>query len=153
MPFDLTEDQRGVLGHLLLLVATAPADVGLAAMLRSRVDATLATLPDRQRDVLVARFGLADGRPRTRPHLGKEWGLTTERIRRVEQDALQAFSTAARWTNRNASYPPARDRAVSPPAGSSASGARTWTPPGRPTGSSARRSPAPAGRRTAGVIS
>jgi RNA polymerase sigma factor (sigma-70 family) len=48
----------------------------------------LATLPEREREVLRLRFGLTDGRVRTLTEVGQTFGLTRERIRQIERDAL-----------------------------------------------------------------
>jgi RNA polymerase primary sigma factor len=62
-----------------------------AAMLAVRGDqlnAVLRLLPDRERRVIQLRFGLADGRGRTLDEIGREFGLTRERIRQIEQRTL-----------------------------------------------------------------
>jgi len=49
----------------------------------------LGMLPDRSAAVMRMRFGLDDGRARTLDEVGKELGLTRERIRQIERDTLR----------------------------------------------------------------
>jgi len=49
----------------------------------------LSTLTDRERRVLQLRFGLEDGRSRTLEEVGREFGVTRERIRQIEAKALR----------------------------------------------------------------
>lgn len=61
---------------------------------RSRQKALVAglrQLPARQTKILAYRFGLADGRSRSRPWIGKQMGLSAERIRQIEKTALKAL--------------------------------------------------------------
>jgi RNA polymerase primary sigma factor len=53
--------------------------------------AGLGQLPPRQTRILAYRFGLADGRSRSRPWIGKQMGLSAERIRQIEKTALKAL--------------------------------------------------------------
>ena len=48
----------------------------------------LDTLAERERKVIELRFGLADGHPRTLEEVGKEFGVTRERIRQIESKTL-----------------------------------------------------------------
>ena len=50
----------------------------------------LGQLTERERRVLQLRFGLGDGRSRTLEEVGREFGVTRERIRQIESKALQA---------------------------------------------------------------
>jgi RNA polymerase primary sigma factor len=62
--------------------------------LRSRVLAdAVGSLPERQRDVLVLRYGLGDAEPRTLEDIGRRLGLTRERVRQIEVEALQRLAT------------------------------------------------------------
>ncbi len=53
-------------------------------MLHAAVRDALATLPQREREVMELRFGLDDGRVRTLEEVGKAFGVTRERIRQIE---------------------------------------------------------------------
>ncbi|NQU97050.1 MAG: sigma-70 family RNA polymerase sigma factor, partial [Chloroflexi bacterium] len=52
-------------------------------------DEVLNTLSLRERKVLQLRFGLEDGRSRTLEEVGREFGVTRERIRQIEAKALR----------------------------------------------------------------
>ena len=62
--------------------------------LRSQTLATaLRALPDRHRDVVVLRYGLADADPKTLEEIGRRLGLTRERVRQIEVEALKRLAT------------------------------------------------------------
>jgi len=69
--------------------ALAPADAASFQLLREQVDEVLHTLTDREARVLQLRFGLEDGRSRTLEEVGREFGVTRERIRQIEAKALR----------------------------------------------------------------
>jgi RNA polymerase primary sigma factor len=69
--------------------APVAADVVDFGLLQDRLRAVLGTLPDRSAAVMRMRFGLDDGRARTLDEVGKELGLTRERIRQIERDTLK----------------------------------------------------------------
>ena len=69
--------------------ATAPADAASFQLLKEQVDEVLHTLTDREARVLQLRFGLEDGRSRTLEEVGREFGVTRERIRQIEAKALR----------------------------------------------------------------
>ena len=58
-------------------------------MLREQMEDVLNTLSPRERDVLIMRFGLEDGKGRTLEEVGREFGVTRERIRQIEAKALR----------------------------------------------------------------
>ena len=64
---------------------------GLAATLRARADlgGVLADLPDQERRVVTQRFGLGGGEPLTLEAIGKQLGVTRERVRQIEAAALK----------------------------------------------------------------
>ncbi len=67
----------------------APADAAGKKLLREQVGNVLSTLSEREREVLAMRYGLADGRARTLEEVGREFGVTRERIRQIEAKALR----------------------------------------------------------------
>ena len=69
--------------------APAPADAASFQLLKEQVGEVLRTLTDREARVLQLRFGLQDGRSRTLEEVGREFGVTRERIRQIEAKALR----------------------------------------------------------------
>jgi RNA polymerase primary sigma factor len=69
--------------------APVAADVVDFGLLQDRLRSVLGSLPDRSAAVMRMRFGLDDGRARTLDEVGKELGLTRERIRQIERDTLK----------------------------------------------------------------
>jgi RNA polymerase primary sigma factor len=69
--------------------APVPSEVVDFGLLQDRLRSVLGTLPDRSAAVMRMRFGLDDGRARTLDEVGKELGLTRERIRQIERDTLR----------------------------------------------------------------
>ena len=67
----------------------APSDAASQQMLREQVSQVLDQLTERERRVLKLRFGLEDGHSRTLEEVGKEFGVTRERIRQIEVKALR----------------------------------------------------------------
>ena len=67
----------------------APADAASAQLLREQVQEVLNSLTDRESRVLKLRFGLEDGRTRTLEEVGREFGVTRERIRQIEAKAIR----------------------------------------------------------------
>jgi RNA polymerase primary sigma factor len=66
-----------------------PEDAASHELLKEQVTEVLDTLNDREKKVLRLRFGLEDGRQRTLEEVGKEFGVTRERIRQIEAKALR----------------------------------------------------------------
>ncbi|MBQ1515944.1 MAG: RNA polymerase sigma factor RpoD [Lachnospiraceae bacterium] len=65
-------------------------------MLREHIETLLDDLKDRERAVIVLRFGLEDGHPRTLEEVGKEFNVTRERIRQIEAKALRKLRNPVR---------------------------------------------------------
>ena len=76
--------------------AVAPADAASYHLLQEQVQDVLGTLNHRERRVLQLRFGLEDGRSRTLEEVGKEFGVTRERIRQIEAKALRKLRHPSR---------------------------------------------------------
>ncbi len=69
--------------------AASPAEKAEARMLREQLLQVLDTLTPRENEVLLMRYGLRDGRPKTLEEVGKEFNVTRERIRQIEAKALR----------------------------------------------------------------
>jgi len=74
----------------------APADAASFQLLKEQINDVLHTLKDRERRVLQLRFGLEDGRSRTLEEVGREFGVTRERIRQIEAKALRKLGDPTR---------------------------------------------------------
>ncbi|MCP3989989.1 MAG: RNA polymerase sigma factor RpoD [Actinomycetia bacterium] len=66
----------------------APLDLAARKLLEQTVRDVLDDLSERESEVVRLRFGLVDGRPRTLEEVGKEFGVTRERIRQIESKTL-----------------------------------------------------------------
>jgi RNA polymerase primary sigma factor len=93
---DFIEDQEAV----------APAEAASVMLLKEKMQDVLQNLTDRERKVLVLRFGLEDGHQRTLEEVGQEFGVTRERIRQIEAKALRKLRHPSRgkalkdyWSN------------------------------------------------------
>lgn len=69
--------------------AVEPAEAASLTMLKAQVEGLLEAVTSRECRVLKLRFGLHDGRPRVLSEIGREFGLTRERIRQIEAGALR----------------------------------------------------------------
>ncbi len=76
--------------------ALAPAEAASFTMLKEQLEGVLDTLTPRERKVLKLRFGIDDGRPRTLEEVGREFGVTRERIRQIEAKALRKLRHPSR---------------------------------------------------------
>lgn len=74
----------------------SPEDVITKGELREKIDELLETLTDREKKVLVLRYGLEDNRERTLEEIGKIFNLTRERIRQIEVKALKKLRHPSR---------------------------------------------------------
>jgi RNA polymerase primary sigma factor/RNA polymerase nonessential primary-like sigma factor len=81
------EDGESALGDFVAAVdpRDEPGDAVSQGMLRNEVEIVLATLSHREQAVIRLRFGLDDGRQRTLDEVGREFGLSRERIRQIEK--------------------------------------------------------------------
>jgi RNA polymerase primary sigma factor len=83
---DFIEDQEAI----------APAEAASVMLLKEKMADVLKNLTDRERKVLVLRFGLEDGHQRTLEEVGQEFGVTRERIRQIEAKALRKLRHPSR---------------------------------------------------------
>jgi RNA polymerase primary sigma factor len=76
---DFIEDNR----------AAAPLESAAQHILREQIDIVLQKLPERERRIIQLRYGLYDGHYRTLEEVGREFGITRERIRQIEARVLR----------------------------------------------------------------
>ncbi len=67
----------------------APLEQATRMMLHDELADALSQLPDRERQILQLRYGLADGKRRTLEEVGAEFGITRERTRQIEAEAMR----------------------------------------------------------------
>ncbi len=85
-------DDGALLGDLLKeRSAVGPDELAVEAVGREALEQVLAALPERERQVLILRFGLDSGTPRTLEEVGAVMGFSRERARQVERDALASL--------------------------------------------------------------
>jgi RNA polymerase primary sigma factor len=68
--------------------AVVPIEAAAFIMLQDQLDKVLCELSDREQRIIQLRFGLSDGHPRTLEEVGREFGVTRERIRQIESKTL-----------------------------------------------------------------
>ncbi|GAA1634602.1 sigma-70 family RNA polymerase sigma factor [Saccharothrix algeriensis] len=92
------EDGESALGDFVAAVDPRgdAADALAQGQLRDEVEIVLATLSQREQAVIRLRFGLDDGRQRTLDEVGKEFGLSRERIRQIEKTTLLKLRSGER---------------------------------------------------------
>lgn len=83
------EEKDSTLGDFIPDDEIRPEDQASAELLKAHLGEVLDTLNDREKKVLKLRFGLEDGRQRTLEEVGREFGVTRERIRQIEAKALR----------------------------------------------------------------
>jgi len=76
--------------------ADSPSEVASNTVLRKQLESVLATLNEREREVLKLRFGLNDGYARTLEEVGRVFQVTRERIRQIEAKALKKLRHPSR---------------------------------------------------------
>lgn len=86
-PVGEEEDSR--LGDFIQDASASPTDQATQALLKDHIREVLASLSPREAKVLEYRFGLEDGKQRTLEEVGKEFGVTRERIRQIEAKAIR----------------------------------------------------------------
>jgi RNA polymerase primary sigma factor len=68
--------------------AVVPIEAAAFILLQDQLEYILRTLSDREQRIIELRFGLTDGHPRTLEEVGREFGVTRERIRQIESKTL-----------------------------------------------------------------
>jgi RNA polymerase primary sigma factor len=68
--------------------AVVPIEAAAFIMLQDQLDKVLCELSEREQRIIQLRFGLSDGHPRTLEEVGREFGVTRERIRQIESKTL-----------------------------------------------------------------
>jgi RNA polymerase primary sigma factor len=76
--------------------AVVPVDAASFILLQEQLEGVLHTLSEREKKVIQLRFGLVDGHPRTLEEVGKEFGVTRERIRQIESKTLSKLRHPSR---------------------------------------------------------
>jgi RNA polymerase primary sigma factor len=86
----LGDEGEGHVGEMLAdEESTAPMEIASQRMLQQEVRTALMDLPERERKILLLRYGLADGRRHTLEEVGVAFGITRERTRQIEAEALR----------------------------------------------------------------
>ena len=84
-------EDGAALGDFLEDSTVSPEELAVEAVGREALEQALNALPERERQVLILRFGLDWGTPRTLEQVGMIMGFSRERARQVERDALAAL--------------------------------------------------------------
>ena len=74
-----------------------PEEEVMQASLEEDVETLLATLTEKERDIIILRFGLHDTTPMSLKEIGVLYGLTKERIRQIEKRAIEKMKMPARY--------------------------------------------------------
>ncbi len=86
----INSDGDGHIGELLAdEQSDSPNDIATRHMLQADITTALSALPERERSIVMLRYGLSDGRRRTLEEVGVAFGITRERTRQIEADALR----------------------------------------------------------------
>jgi len=90
-------DEESRLGDFIEDADAAVAEDAVAfQMMKGDVRNVLSTLEDRERDVVVLRFGLDGHQPRTLEQIGRQFGLSRERVRQIERETMAKLRTPER---------------------------------------------------------
>ena len=87
------DQDDAVLGDFVAGDGLLPEEQVELSLRSQALAAALQALGDREREVLVLRYGLADYEPKTLEEIGRRLGLTRERVRQIEVEALRRLAT------------------------------------------------------------
>lgn len=91
-----TGDKDGnVLGDFVEAPIETPEDKAFDKMLKKEIEKALQNLEEKERNVIIWRFGLYDGNPLTLEEIGKKLSVTRERVRQIENKALNKLKRLA----------------------------------------------------------
>jgi RNA polymerase primary sigma factor len=90
------DEEDSHLGDFISDPGPSPYDQTSKQLLKEHMEEVLTTLSDREKKVLILRFGLEDGKPRTLEEVGALFGVTRERIRQIEAKALRKLRHPSR---------------------------------------------------------
>jgi RNA polymerase primary sigma factor len=76
--------------------AVVPVDAASFILLQEQLEDVLRTLSEREKKVIQLRFGLVDGHPRTLEEVGRDFGVSRERIRQIESKTLSKLRHPSR---------------------------------------------------------
>ncbi|HEX7592862.1 MAG TPA: sigma-70 family RNA polymerase sigma factor [Anaerolineae bacterium] len=114
LEMEMGGEQESTLGDFLEDVRTpSPWNAALDAMIRDDVHSALDTLTPREARVLTLRFGLRDGYAQTLEEVGEKFGLTRERVRQIEKEAMDKLRSESRAARLRAYLSPSVPRARS----------------------------------------
>ena len=90
-------DEEAPLGDFIEDTESTSAEASVvASFMHDDITRVLNTLDDRERVVVQLRFGLVDGRPHTLDEIGREFGISRERVRQIERDSMAKLRTGDR---------------------------------------------------------
>lgn len=90
------ESEDSSLSEFIVDRRQSPADAAFNSQVRSQIAKALSTLIEKERDVIVLRYGLEDGRPQTLEAVARVLGITRERVRQIEQCAMRKLKEPRR---------------------------------------------------------
>lgn len=90
------DEEDSHLGDFIADQGLQPDEQATRELLKAHLDEVLDSLSPREKRVLVLRFGLEDGKQRTLEEVGKEFGVTRERIRQIEAKAIRKLKHPTR---------------------------------------------------------
>ncbi len=76
--------------------AVVPIDAASFVLLQEQLESVLDTLNDREKQIIRLRYGIVDGHPHTLEEVGREFGVTRERIRQIESKTLSKLRHPSR---------------------------------------------------------